>query len=149
RHSIILPVSAVPVGQAGIIAAVESLLGPLLPLFERERAAGRPVALGVLVETAGSTYRKPGALMLIASDGESAGLLSGGCLEGDLGEYARGVIDTGKARLVTYDMRGGDDLIWGLGLGCEGAMHILLIRVGPDNDWQPMTQLSRSLAAHE
>jgi xanthine/CO dehydrogenase XdhC/CoxF family maturation factor len=104
--------------------------------------------LGVLVETAGSTYRKPGALMLIASDGASAGLLSGGCLEGDLGEYARAVIDTGKPRLVTYDMRGGDDLIWGLGLGCEGAMHILLMRVGPDNDWQPMTQLTRSLAAH-
>jgi xanthine/CO dehydrogenase XdhC/CoxF family maturation factor len=46
-------------------------------------------------------------------------------------------------------MRGGDDLIWGLGLGCEGAMHILLIRVGPDNDYQPLTLLSRALAAHE
>src|SRR5262249_25549313 len=100
------------------------------------------------VDTGGSTYRKPGAVMLIASNGESAGLLSGGCLEGDLGEYARVVIDTGKPRLVTYDMRGGDDLIWGLGLGCEGAMHILLIRVGPDNDWQPMSQFSRCLAAH-
>ena len=63
---------------------MESLLGPLLPLFERERAAGRAVALGVLVETKGSTYRKPGALMLIAANGDSAGLLSGGCLEGDL-----------------------------------------------------------------
>ena len=135
--------------EAGIIESVESLLGPLLPLFERERAAGRPLALGVLVDTAGSTYRKPGALMLIASNGDSSGLLSGGCLEGDLGEYARTVIDTGQSRLVTYDMRGGDDLIWGLGLGCEGAMYILLIRVGPDNDYQPMTRLSRALAAHE
>jgi xanthine dehydrogenase accessory factor len=134
---------------AGIIEAVESLLGPLLPLFERERAAGRPVAFGVLVATAGSTYRKPGALMLIAANGDSAGLLSGGCLEGDLGEYARVVIDTGIPKLVTYDMRGGDDLIWGLGLGCEGAMHILLIRVGPDSDWQPMAHLMRSLAADE
>ena len=121
---------------------MESLLGPLLPLFERERAAGRAVALGLLVETAGSTYRKPGALMLIAANGDSAGLLSGGCLEGDLAEYARSVIETGTARLVTYDMRGGDDLVWGLGLGCEGAMHILLIRVGPDNDWQPLEHFS-------
>jgi xanthine dehydrogenase accessory factor len=128
---------------------VESLLAPLLPLFERERTAARALALGVLVDTAGSTYRKPGALMLIATNGDSAGLLSGGCLEGDLAEYARAVIDTGQSRLVTYDMRGGDDLIWGLGLGCEGAMHILLIRVGPDNDYQPMTQLSRALVAHE
>jgi xanthine dehydrogenase accessory factor len=137
------------VGGAGIIGAVESLLGPLLPLFDRERAAGKAVALGVLVDTAGSTYRKPGALMLIASNGDSAGLLSGGCLEGDLSEYARGVIDTGQARVVSYDMRGGDDLIWGLGLGCEGAMRILLIRVGPENDWQPLTHLARCLALHE
>jgi xanthine dehydrogenase accessory factor len=134
---------------AGIIAAVESLLGPLLPLFERERAAGRAVALAVLVETAGSTYRKPGALMLITAQGDSAGLLSGGCLEGDLAEYARTVIDTGQARLVTYDMRGADDLVWGLGLGCEGAMHILLTRVGPKNDWQPLDRLAHCLAAHQ
>jgi xanthine dehydrogenase accessory factor len=134
---------------AGIIAVVESLLGPLLPLFERERAAGRAVALGLLVETAGSTYRKPGAVMLIAANGDSAGLLSGGCLEGDLAEYARSVIDTGEPRAVSYDMRGGDDLIWGLGLGCEGSMHILLIRVGPQNDWQPLAHLRRCLAAHE
>ncbi len=87
--------------------------------------------------------------MLIASGGDSAGLLSGGCLEGDLAEYARSVIDTGAARLVTYDMRGGDDLVWGLGLGCEGAMHILLIRVGPENDWQPLDHLACSLAGHQ
>jgi xanthine dehydrogenase accessory factor len=128
---------------------MESLLGPLLPLFERERAAGRTVVLGLLVDTAGSTYRKSGALMLIAANGDSAGLLSGGCLEGDLGEYARTVIDTRKPRLVSYDMRGGDDLIWGLGLGCEGAMHILLIPVGRDNDWQPLDHLARCLAAYE
>lgn len=124
---------------------MESSLGPLLPLFERERAAGNPVALGLLVETAGSTYRKPGALMLVASNGEWAGLLSGGCLEGDLSEHARGVIQSGKARVVSYDLRGGDDLMWGLGLGCEGAMHILLMSVGPHNDWQPVDYLSACL----
>lgn len=128
---------------------MESLLGPLLPLFDRERAAGRALALGILVETAGSTYRKPGALMLIASNGDSAGLLSGGCLEGDLAEYALSVIDSGKARFVTYDMRGGDDVMWGLGLGCEGAMHILLMRVGPENDWLPLTHLAQCLADYE
>jgi xanthine dehydrogenase accessory factor len=128
---------------------MESLLGPLLSFFERERAARKPIALGLLVDTAGSTYRKPGALMLIASSGETAGLLSGGCLESDLAEYARSVIATGETRVVTYDTRGSDDLIWGLGLGCEGAMHILLIRVGPDNDWEPLAHFARCLAAHE
>ena len=125
---------------------MDSELGPLLPLFERERAAGRALALGILVRTAGSTYRKPGAMLLIAGNGEYAGLISGGCLEGDLGERARAVITTGRASLVTYDLRNSDDLVWGLGLGCEGAMHILLLRVGPHEEWQPLAQLAAALA---
>jgi len=128
---------------------VESLLGPLLPLFDRERFAGNAVVLGVLVHTAGSTYRKTGALMMIASNGDYAGLLSGGCLEGDLREHARLVIESGEPRVVSYDMRSADDLIWGLGLGCEGAMRILLLRVGPQSDWQPITHLARCLASHQ
>ena len=130
--------------SAGIIELVESLLGPLLPLFHRERAAGRAVALGVLIETAGSTYRKPGALMLIAANGDYAGLLSGGCLEGDLREHALSVIETGEPRIVSYDLFGPDDLLWGLGIGCEGAMRILLLRAGPDRDWQPLVHLERA-----
>jgi xanthine dehydrogenase accessory factor len=127
---------------------VESSLGPLLPLFNRERAAGNALAVGLLVHTIGSTYRKPGALMLIAANGDYAGLLSGGCLEGDLRERAQSVIASGKAQLVTYDTRGRDDLIWGLGLGCEGAMHVLLFRAGPELDWQPLTHLAESLTAY-
>jgi xanthine/CO dehydrogenase XdhC/CoxF family maturation factor len=127
---------------------MDSELAPLLPLFERERAAGRAMALGVLVHTMGSTYRKPGAMLLIAGGGEYAGLISGGCLEGDLGERARAVIETGRAALVTYDLRNSDDLVWGLGLGCEGAMHILLLRVGPQEEWQPLAHLAAALAAH-
>ncbi len=129
-------------------AHVETSLGPLLPLFERERAAGRALALGLLVHTAGSTYRKPGALMLIAANGEYAGLLSGGCLESDLREHARTVIVSGQPRAVHYDLRTPDELLWGLGLGCEGAMHILLLRAGPENDWQPLAHLAGALAAH-
>jgi xanthine/CO dehydrogenase XdhC/CoxF family maturation factor len=126
---------------------VEASVAPLLHLFERERASGHALALGVLVHTAGSTYRKAGALILIAGNGDYAGLLSGGCLEGDLGEHARAVIETGQAKLVGYDMRGPEDLLWGLGLGCEGAMQILLLRVGSDSDWQPLTYMVR--AFHE
>ncbi len=127
---------------------MDSVLGPLLPLFERERAAGRPMALGILVHTVGSTYRKPGAMLLIARDGEYAGLISGGCLEGDLGERARTVIETGQAALVTYDLRNSDDLVWGLGLGCEGAMHIVLLRIGPREEWQPLAHLAAAVDAH-
>ncbi len=129
--------------------SVEATLGPLLPLYERERAAGRALALGILVRTLGSTYRKPGALILLAADGEYAGLISGGCLESDLREHARTVIAGGTARIVRYDARTADDLLWGLGLGCEGAMDILLLQAGPANAWQPLAHLAAALTAHE
>ena len=124
------------------------LLGPLLPLFERERAAGRPLVLGVVLETAGSTYRKPGALMLIAADGEYSGLLSGGCLEGDLREHADSVRETGEPRIVSYDLRGPDDLLWGLGVGCEGAMKILLMRAPRATAGSRSRISRRALASH-
>ena len=127
---------------------MEASVGSLLPLLERERAAGRALALGILVHTDGSTYRKPGALIAIAADGDYAGLLSGGCLEGDLREHAHTVIQSGAAQLVRYDLRGADELLWGLGLGCEGAMHILLLRCGPANGWQPLAHLAAAHAAH-
>jgi xanthine/CO dehydrogenase XdhC/CoxF family maturation factor len=106
------------------------------------------MALGILVATVGSTYRKSGAMLLMAADGEYGGLISGGCLEGDLGERAREVIASGQAALVTYDLRNADDLVWGLGLGCEGAMHVLLLRVGPREEWQPLAHLAAALATH-
>ena len=123
-------------------------LAPLLPLFERERRAGRACALGVLVHTAGSTYQKPGALILIAANGDYAGLLSGGCLETDLLEHATRVIASGETHTLQYEMGTQEDLLWGLGLGCEGTMRILLLRVGPQNDWQPLDFLAAAHRQH-
>jgi xanthine dehydrogenase accessory factor len=128
---------------------MEAQLSPLLPLYHRERGGGRAFALAVVVHTSGSTYRKPGALMAIAADGSYAGLLSGGCLETDLREHAHSVIRSGEARIVTYNTGGTDDALWGLGIGCEGAMQILLLRVGPEREWQPVAHLARSLSRHE
>ncbi|HEY2590991.1 MAG TPA: XdhC family protein [Steroidobacteraceae bacterium] len=127
---------------------MESELSPLLPLCERERAASRAFALAVVVATSGSTYRKPGALMAIAADGTYAGLLSGGCLESDLREHAAKVIESGAARTVRYETGGSDDALWGLGVGCEGAMQVLLLRVGPEERWQPLEHLAGALAEH-
>jgi xanthine/CO dehydrogenase XdhC/CoxF family maturation factor len=117
----------------------------LIPLFDRARQSREPLVLATVIRTSGSTYAKPGAQMLIASDGEYAGLLSGGCLEGDLREHARLVAGTGAARIVSYDMRSQDDTLFGLGAGCEGAMDILLTRHGPeDGDWQPLDSMERA-----
>jgi xanthine dehydrogenase accessory factor len=89
-----------------------------------------PRVLATVVATAGSTYRKPGARMLIMADGSFLGLLSGGCLESDLMIHAREVLDRGVPRAVEYDMRGPDDILFGIGTGCEGAMRVLLEPAG-------------------
>jgi xanthine dehydrogenase accessory factor len=74
---------------------------------------------------------------LIGADGQAAGLLSGGCAESDLIERAQRVLGTGRAEIAEFDTRGSDDVIWGIGLGCEGAMRILLSRIDAKNDYQP------------
>ncbi|MDY6944437.1 MAG: XdhC family protein [Pseudomonadota bacterium] len=104
---------------------------------------GEPLVLATVTQTLGSTYRKAGAQMLIAGDGRVAGLLSGGCLEADLMERAHTVLRTGAPATVHYDTRSSDDVIWGIGLGCEGAMTILLSRLERANDYQPF-----NFAAH-
>jgi xanthine/CO dehydrogenase XdhC/CoxF family maturation factor len=120
---------------------MDSSLTALLTFFESRRGAGRPLVLATIVATAGSTYRKPGARMLIDSDGAACGLLSGGCLEADLMERARAVLAGGDAQLVDYDLRKSDDPIWGLGLGCEGSMSILLQRVGAADQFRPLNRI--------
>lgn len=109
----------------------------LSDFFNRYRSKSEPLVLATIVNTSGSTYRKAGAQMLIAGDGNVAGLLSGGCLEGDLVAHSQEVLDSGRPKLVLYDTRTSDDLIWGIGLGCEGAMQILLTRLAADNNYQP------------
>lgn len=102
----------------------------MLSFLERESAAGHHLVAAFVIATEGSTYRKPGALMLLSASGARCGLLSGGCLEGDLHEHARAMLAGGPKALVRhYDSRSSDDPVWGLGLGCEGAMRILLWRL--------------------
>jgi xanthine dehydrogenase accessory factor len=100
-------------------------------LLERAPSAAPSRVLATVVATAGSTYRKPGARMLLMADGSYLGLLSGGCLESDLQTHARKVLETGVARAVEYDTRGPDDVLFGVGAGCEGTMRVLLEPAGP------------------
>lgn len=110
--------------------------------FKAERAAQRPLVAAFVISTEGSTYRKPGAFMLFSESGNRCGLLSGGCLEGDLQDHALQLLSGGRRSLVRhYDSRGSDDPIWGLGLGCEGAMDILLLRIDSSNGNQPLAGL--------
>jgi xanthine dehydrogenase accessory factor len=99
-------------------------------LLERAPGAQASRVLATVVATAGSTYRKPGARMLLMADGSYIGLLSGGCLESDLQIHAREVLGSGVARAVEYDTRGPDDTLFGVGAGCEGTMRVLLEPAG-------------------
>jgi xanthine/CO dehydrogenase XdhC/CoxF family maturation factor len=105
------------------------------------------LVLATVVATEGSTYRKPGAMLLSNAAGEFAGLISGGCLESDLVSRARDVLETGEPARLSYDLKDDDELVLGLGLGCGGAVHLLLQRLVPANDFAPLGPLFDRLAA--
>lgn len=101
--------------------------------FYRDHRTDDALILGTVIVTEGSTYRKPGAMMLIAADGTHRGLISGGCLESDLAQHAKQVIKDGETRKVTYDLSADADLVWGLGIGCDGVIQLMLQRLDRDS----------------
>jgi len=119
----------------------------LLAAFEGWRAQGKPLVLATIVETLGSTYSKAGTQMLIEPGGDFEGLVSGGCLEGDLVEHARGVLESRQPKQVTYDMRDEEaDQVWGLGLGCNGAVRIFLQPLDPATGYEPFMSMTGLMA---
>ena len=89
------------------------------------------MALATIVGVRGSTYRRQGARLLLTRSQQMVGNISGGCLEGDVMVVADEVMTSGQARLVTYDLTADDDVVWGLGLGCNGAVDIFVEPVDP------------------
>lgn len=117
----------------------------LIRTFERWRRSGEPMVLATVYETLGSTYSKAGHRILIAANGDYQGLVSGGCLEGDLAERARGVIETSEPLAISFDMRDEADDLWGLGVGCNGLIRILLQPLTAGNDYQPFAGIAERL----
>lgn len=85
----------------------------------------RSMALATVVKVEGSSYRRPGARMLVTEDGHMTGAISGGCLEGDALKKALLAIHQRKNRLVSYDTNTEEGSAIGLQLGCNGIIHIL------------------------
>lgn len=102
-------------------------------------------ALGAVVETQGSVYRKAGALMLLSEAGHQLGLLSGGCLESDLLLQARKVIALNSSRRVVYDATDEEGIAWKLGIGCGGRADILLQPCNRDNDYLKLESVLATL----
>ena len=115
--------------------------------FYRAHRQDEALVLGTVVATEGSTYRKPGAMMLIAADNNYRGLISGGCLEADLAAQAKDVFGDGKTRHVCYDMSEGDDFAWGMGLGCDGVIHLMLQRLDRNDGFGFLEMLQQAWSA--
>lgn len=122
---------------------------PALLDFYRKHRDEESLVLATIIATEGSTYRKPGAMMLISRDGAFEGMISGGCLEGDLLLHAAKVFDSGETAFVTYDMHAGEDLVWSLGLGCDGVIHLMLQRLDQADDFSFLKQLEASHKARQ
>jgi len=100
-------------------------------------ATGEAAVLGIVVVTEGSTYQKPGALVLLDARGLRHGVISGGCLEPELELRAREVFIGARATVVEFDTRSDEDLVFGSGTGCRGRVKLLLL---PQAARAPLTE---------
>jgi xanthine/CO dehydrogenase XdhC/CoxF family maturation factor len=127
-----------------------SELQQLISAWDLVEGRGGQAVLATLVKTSGSTYRRPGARMLMGEDRRLAGAISGGCLEGDLARKAWWHTSDGQATIVRYDSTSEDDEVRsGFGLGCNGTLDVLLERLLPGSDAHPLAFVRRCHAARE
>ena len=120
----------------------------LLTEADRLRQAGQAFALATVVKINGSTYRRPGARMLVAPDGTTHGAISGGCLEQEVAQQALEVIDQGRAQILPFDLTD-DDLILGFGTGCNGIVHVLIEPVPAPGFADPTQLVATCLASRQ
>lgn len=106
-------------------------LQAIIQAHEQARQAGRSTALVTVFKTTGSTYRRPGARMLVLPTtnligADFIGSISGGCLEDDARERALETLSTGRGVSVCYDTTAEADILLGSGVGCQGVVHVIV-----------------------
>ncbi|HEX7904632.1 MAG TPA: XdhC/CoxI family protein [Chitinophagaceae bacterium] len=121
----------------------------IVKAFDEAQRQGRQTALATVVHLDGSSYRRPGARMLITDEGQLTGAISGGCLEGDALRKALLVMTEKRAMLVTYDTMDEDDAKFGVGLGCNGIIQVLIEPIDPSNPANPVQLLKAVLAKRQ
>jgi xanthine/CO dehydrogenase XdhC/CoxF family maturation factor len=114
----------------------------IVDAYEKIDLRTKRTALATVVKLSGSSYRRPGARMLMTEDGHWWGAISGGCLEGDALRKARKAILDGKSTLVTYDTMNDDSAMnLGVGLGCNGIIDVLIEPLANDGSADAITML--------
>lgn len=121
-----------------IVAAFKAIDGDL-----------RKAALATVVRVHGSSYRSPGARMLITDEGRWVGSISGGCLEGDALRKARQVMMDKKPMTVTYDTREESNQNLGIGLGCNGVIDVLIEPIEPSSPHNPILLFEKIISRNE
>lgn len=99
----------------------------ILADVERWRAEGKKVAIATVVATRRSAPRPVGAKLAICETGELAGSVSGGCVESDVYENAKEVLESGRPKLLSYGIA--DEEAWEVGLPCGGEIDVFVERL--------------------
>ena len=99
----------------------------ILDEVERWRTEGKKVAIATVVATRRSAPRPVGAKLAVSDAGELAGSVSGGCVESDVYESAREVLETGRPKLLSYGIA--DEEAWSVGLPCGGEIDVFVERL--------------------
>ncbi|MCH6200762.1 XdhC family protein [Aquiflexum sp. LQ15W] len=121
-------------------------LQQIIQAYQNCKIRKQKAALATVVKVDGSAYRRPGARMLVTEDGELTGAISGGCLEGDALRKAQTVIFQQRSMLVTYDTTDEDDQKFGVGLGCNGIIQVLIEPLDFEDESNPAELLKVALS---
>lgn len=116
----------------------------IIQAFHKASLQCKKTALATVVHVEGSSYRRPGARMLVTEDGELTGAISGGCLEGDALRKALLAINQQQNKLVTYDTMDEEDTAIGIQLGCNGIVHILFEPIDTAKENNPIVLLEKA-----
>lgn len=124
-------------------------IAQIVRAYKAASKLGKKTALATVVHVYGSSYRRPGARMLVTEDGEITGAISGGCLEGDALRKAALAINQEKNKLVIYDTTDEDDAKLGIQLGCNGIVSILFEPILESTGNNPIHALERAIAKRQ
>lgn len=114
--------------------------------IEQWQLQKKSIALARVIQTWGSSPRPVGSCMLISSDLEMAGSVSGGCVEGAVLKEAKTVFESGVGKKLSYGVT--DDEAWAVGLSCGGKIQVFIQPWGLDAELQLFDDLQQNLSSN-
>lgn len=117
----------------------------IINAYNKARKNEKRLALATLVHLNGSSYRRPGARMIVDEEGQLTGAISGGCLEGDALRKAVFCIHTQIPKFVVYDTSDEEDATIGIQLGCSGIIQVLFEPIDENDPLNPIELLKKAI----